>query len=120
MLVSKPCQPLEVADKHRRPAEHADLQLEPKAATATVAQPAAEPVSKVEVAAPAEPVAETAKPAAKAETVAKAVQPAVVATTEETSELPARPVGRAPNDPRERRRLERLAREAEADRKSVV
>ncbi len=114
LQISEPAQPVAVAEKPRRPAEQADLPLEPKAAPAPVAQPAAEPVSKVEVAAPAEPVAETAKPAAKAETVAKAVQPAVVATTEETSEQPARPVGRAPNDPRERRRLERLAREAEA------
>ena len=114
LQISEPAQPVAVAEKPRRPAEQADLPLEPKAAPAPVAQPAAEPVSKVEVAAPAEPVAETAKPAAKAETVAKAVQPAVVATAAETSELPARPVGRAPNDPRERRRLERLAREAEA------
>lgn len=114
LQISEPAKPVAVAEKPRRAAEQADLPLEPKAAPAPVAQPAAEPVSEVEVAAPTEPVAETAKPAAKAETVAKAVQPAIVATTEETSEQPARPVGRASNDPRERRRLERLAREAEA------
>lgn len=114
LQISEPAKPVAVAEKPRRAAEQTDLPLEPKAAPAPVAQHAAEPVSKVEVAAPAEPVAETAKSEAKVEAVAKPVQPAVVATTEETSEQPARPVGRAPNDPRERRRLERLAREAEA------
>ncbi|HHX36238.1 MAG TPA: Rne/Rng family ribonuclease, partial [Gammaproteobacteria bacterium] len=56
-----------------------------------------------------------AKPAAHAEaTKAPAAQAKAEAVTEKKPEQPARPAGRAANDPRERRRLERLAREAEA------
>ena len=58
------------------------------------------------------PVADApAKPAAKDETAKVAAQPESQAVTESKPELPARPAGRAANDPRERRRL---AREAEA------
>jgi ribonuclease E len=101
--------------------------VEQKAA-ATVAQPKAEPVkaepvAKVEPAVsndtaslPAKAPEVVAEVAAKSEVKAEAVATPAPAKTvaDKAAQQPARPVGRASNDPRERRRLERLAREAEA------
>ena len=110
LQISEPSKPAADEPKPRRTAEQTDLPLEPKA----IPTPAAEPVVEVRV----EPIAEAAKPALKAEVVE---QPAPAAAVVETKpEQPARPVGRASNDPRERRRLERLAREAAEATAQVV
>ena len=74
-----------------KPAEQAAEQVKPAASVAAKPAPAPAPVK--------------AEPAEKAPAKPK---------TEEKPQAPARPAGRAANDPRERRRLERLAREAEA------
>ncbi|WP_205343147.1 ribonuclease E [Denitrificimonas caeni] len=88
----------------------------PKAA-APVTQPKEEPAAPVvKPSSPAKaPEAAAEKPAQPVvKTEAVTAQADVKAAAEQTPEQPARPVGRASNDPRERRRLERLAREAEA------
>ena len=85
-------------------------------ATEKPAEQAAEPVKPASPA-PAKPAPAPAPAPApvKAEPAAKA--PAKP-KAEEKPQAPARPAGRAANDPRERRRLERLAREAETAKAS--
>ncbi|NLY14393.1 MAG: ribonuclease E [Gammaproteobacteria bacterium] len=99
----------EIAKPATRPA------VEQPEAKAVEAAPVA-PAAPVTPAAPA--VQDSAKPVTEqpvADKPAPDVKPAVAAVATK-AELPARPVGRAPNDPRERRRL---AREAEAAKKAA-
>ncbi len=123
LQISEPAKPASRTDKPSRAAEQVDLPLEPKAAPVPTAQPVAEQtpqaISKPAIEVAAQPVTETAKPVAHADTSEKVAQPVSVPAVEEKSEQPARPVGRASNDPRERRRLERLAREESAAKASA-
>ena len=106
--------PREQAEKSTAVVQHVPAQ--PKAA-APVVQPKEEPAAAIDkpsspAKAPEVAVEKPAEPVVKTEAVT--AQADAKATAEQTPEQPARPVGRASNDPRERRRLERLAREAEA------
>ena len=119
---------LQISEPSRAPAAEAQ---KPQPATAPKA------TEKADTTAPAQPVAaapaaQKAAPAAqpatstqqdttakkaepvKAEKSAPNAAPAKQAPAKPAAQAPARPAGRAANDPRERRRLERLAREAEA------
>ncbi len=112
-------QPADAPSVEKAPAAAPAVEPVAEKAPEPVAKPAIKESSTVEVAAmpvKAEPAkTESAvQPVVAAETVKEAVEPAPKAVVAEKPEQPARPVGRASNDPRERRRLERLAREAEA------
>lgn len=126
-------QPTKPSDE--RPVKEAVVGFDPNAEkVAEVSTPAIqieEPKALLQISEPQEstPTPEKSEPA-QAEVVQKSLglkaeEPAapVVAKTEPVApEQPVRPVGRAPNDPRERRRLERLAKEqaAKAQAESVA
>lgn len=126
-------QPTKPSDE--RPVKEAVVGFDPNAEKAAeVSTPAIqidEPKALLQISEPQEstPTLEKSEPA-QAEVVQKSLglkaeEPAapVVAKTEPVApEQPVRPVGRAPNDPRERRRLERLAKEqaAKAQAESVA